>query len=294
MARPDQLEVILREALLCRHVPCGSNFSPWMIVNAAEGQHGSTPALTRCWFWRQKRTKGREKLARESKKTDREPTRVPNHDCWGTSRLHNLRQERECGGGGGGGREGENERLEKGVQWGKERNSFWGDIWLWLRGAVWTSQPLPLVLTGLFRGKLMLFVFWIASGLLIDGHEPRTLDWAWIGSFGRGRTYRFVCLCARRKYTTYLWECVMTAGEAGTYTKHKFFLENAKPFFLSVGSATLFDGRTWAIFVNNSFSTKAQKNHWNSGSCRWWRIEMEVEAEREAKNATEENKARET
>lgn len=124
-----------------------------------------------------------------------------------------------------GGREGENERLEKGVQWGKERNCFWGDIWLWLRGAVWTSQPLPLVLTGLFRGKLMLFVFWIASGLLIDEHEPRTPDWAGIRPFGRGRAYRFVCLRTRRKYTTYLWEWVMTAGEAGTYTKHKFFLE---------------------------------------------------------------------
>lgn len=37
---------------------------------------------------------------------------------------------------------------------------------------MWTSQPLLLVLTGFFWGKFMLFVFDIASGLLIDEHEP--------------------------------------------------------------------------------------------------------------------------
>ncbi len=45
------------------------------------------------------------------------------------------------------------------------------------------------------------------------------------------------------KYTMYLREWVMTVGEAGTYTKHKFFPQNAKPF-CSVGSLMLFDIRT--------------------------------------------------
>lgn len=54
----------------------------------------------------------------------------------------------------------------------------------------------------------------------------------------------------------YLSEWVMTAGEAGTYTKHKFFLKMP-----NVSSVLLFDVTTWAIFVNNPFSSllEAQK-----------------------------------
>lgn len=88
-----------------------------------------------------------EKARGGEKKTEGE-TRVPNHDCWGPA-VYTISDRK----GNVGGREGEHERLEKGVQWGKERNSFWGDMWLWLRGAVWTSQPLPLVLTGPFGGS---------------------------------------------------------------------------------------------------------------------------------------------
>lgn len=157
----DQLEVILREALLWRRLPCGSNFSPWMTVSAVEGEHRSTPAWHDADSRDRKGGKGEKAQDTEGKdgKTDGEPKREPSHDCWGPA-VYTISDRK----GNVGGREGENERLEKGVQWGKERNSFWGDIWLWLRGAVWTSQPLPLVLTGFFQGKLMLFVFDIASG----------------------------------------------------------------------------------------------------------------------------------
>lgn len=162
----DQLEVILWDALLWRHLPCGSNFSPWMIVNAAEGQRGSVPAWQDADSRDRKKGKGgrgggggeafeteKKKNRKTERQTDREPTRVPNHDCWGPA-VYTISDRK-----GNVGEEKGSERLEKGVQWGKERNSFWGDIWLWLRGAVWTSQPLPLVLTGLLRGKLMVFVF---------------------------------------------------------------------------------------------------------------------------------------
>lgn len=53
-----------------------------------------------------------------------------------------------------------NERLEKEVQWGKERNSNFWDIWLWLGEALWTSQPLLLVLTGTFRGSWCYLYFY--------------------------------------------------------------------------------------------------------------------------------------
>lgn len=36
---------------------------------------------------------------------------------------------------------------------------------------MWTSQPLPLVLTGFFQRRLMLFVFDKASNLLMDKHK---------------------------------------------------------------------------------------------------------------------------
>lgn len=173
-------EIFLQEALLWRHLPCGSNFSPWTIVNAVEGQHRSMPA------WQdgdpRDRKEGNGEKAQERKKdreTDREPTRVPNHDCWGPA-VYTISDRK----GNVGGREGGNERLEKGVQWGKERNSFWGDIWLWLRGAVWTSQPLPLVLTGLFLGGSWCCLF-LNSKWLVNWwtRAMDTMTKLWLGFF---------------------------------------------------------------------------------------------------------------
>lgn len=213
----DQLEVIVQEALLWRYLPCGSNFSPWMIVNAAEGQRRSMPA------WQDADSRGRkgkgEKARGREKKTERQ-TRVPNHYCWGPA-VYTISDRK----GNVGGREGENERLEKGVQWGKERNSFWGDIWLWLRGAVWTSQPLPLVLTGPFGGSwccLFLNSKWLVNW------------WTWAMDtmteqrLGTLVALVFTCLCIYVQfvqYVMYLWEWVKTVWEAGIYTKHKFLLE---------------------------------------------------------------------
>lgn len=123
---------------------------------------------------------------------------MPNHDCWGPA-VYTISDRK----GNVGGREGGNERLEKGVQWGKERNSFWGDIWLWLRGAVWTSQPLPLVLTGLFLGGSWCCLF-LNSKWLVNWwtRAMDTMTKLWLGFFNISCVYPLVCA---------VWACPRTS-----------------------------------------------------------------------------------
>lgn len=116
-----------------------------------------------------------------------------------------------------------NERLEKGVLRGKERNSFWGDIWLWLRGAVWTSQALLLVLTGLFRGSwccLFLNSKWLVNWWV---QAMETITRARLDII-EVRVFTYLCIYVKFACTSIVQICgnSMAVWEVVIYTENKF------------------------------------------------------------------------
>lgn len=256
----DQLEVILQEALLCRRLPCGSHFSTWVIVNVAEDEHRSTAAWQDADSGDRKRREGTGERRKDGQK---KPKREPNRGCWGPA-VYTISDRK----GNVGGREGENEQLEKGVQWGKERNSFWGDIWLWLGGAVWTSQPLPLVLTGLFRGRWC--CFWYSKWLINR--------WLW-ATHGHNQWQSLMLVfifCAVHLGNVWqLWRLQCTC-------KIHISSWNYNAFF-SDGFVILCSVRTWAMFISNSSCRLLKsQNHLQVDACRmksisWKRWHLKIE-----------------
>ena len=158
MGRRISWELFCKRHFFGWQLPCGSNFSPWMIMSAAEVHSGSMPV------WQDADSGERKK---KKKRAEREKTESRQKECQITtaedcSRPHTLWQEGECGG-----KRRRNERLERGVLGGKERNSFAKTSGFDYEGKHGQASLCCLFWLG-FSEEVDVIYFWFASGFLTD------------------------------------------------------------------------------------------------------------------------------